>query len=341
MSDSATAADRKLRRLSLANLSRMGHCAPTVMKTMLDATDVEAEWLVKLTAGLPGGIGNSGGECGGVTAPLALLGFRDPPESEPRRLPMVVRRGHELVRCFTACQGTTSCREIRGNARVPLRCVTVVQEAPGLYARVSRDKCSSALSPQQEEAYGLLYAYWVERGFHCAHSVFRGIEDARFETESLRAASRAFMGGTIFTGGTCSALTAGIMALGLALGTIENDRPRVLRMILTMAVGGDAFADSRNAFNRIMNLGHGLASWFKTEFGSTSCRTLSGCDFSTEEGFKRYVESDCIQRCRAIAEAVAHRTRSTIQELEGTATAGGASSVTCAPEPRAPSDERK
>jgi hypothetical protein len=60
----------------LSNLLRMGHCAPTIMQTMLDVSETDAQWLVKLTAGLPGGIGNTGGECGGVTAPLVLLGLR-------------------------------------------------------------------------------------------------------------------------------------------------------------------------------------------------------------------------------------------------------------------------
>jgi hypothetical protein len=64
---------RRLRNRSVANLLRMGHCAPAVMQTLLDVSDTEAEWLVKLTAGLPGGIGNTGQECGGVTAPLLLL----------------------------------------------------------------------------------------------------------------------------------------------------------------------------------------------------------------------------------------------------------------------------
>ena len=34
-----------------------------------------------------------------------------------------------------------------------------------------------------------------------------------------------FVGGTVFTGMTCSALTAGVMAMGVALGEIENSRP--------------------------------------------------------------------------------------------------------------------
>jgi hypothetical protein len=48
------------------------------------------------------------------------------------------------------------------------------------------------------------------------------------------------MGGTLFAGMTCSALTAGVMALGLAVGEIENSHTRVARMIATMAVRGAA-----------------------------------------------------------------------------------------------------
>jgi hypothetical protein len=85
-----------------------------------------------------------------------------------------------------------------------------------------------------------------------------------------------------------------------------------------MATGGDAFADSRNAFNKIMNLGHDLANWFKAEFGSTSCRTLTQCDFSTTEGVRSYIESDRTTQCRTIVEAVARRTHGLIREREAT-----------------------
>ena len=41
---------RTLRRRSMSNLLRMGHCAPTVMQTLLDASGTEAEWLVIIDA---------------------------------------------------------------------------------------------------------------------------------------------------------------------------------------------------------------------------------------------------------------------------------------------------
>jgi hypothetical protein len=52
-----------LRFRAIENLLRMGHCAPTVVKTLLDAAGEDAPWLVKLAAALPG-MGNTGNECG-------------------------------------------------------------------------------------------------------------------------------------------------------------------------------------------------------------------------------------------------------------------------------------
>jgi len=44
------------RRRGLANLLTMGHCAPAVMRTILDLREREEDWLVRLVAGLPGGV---------------------------------------------------------------------------------------------------------------------------------------------------------------------------------------------------------------------------------------------------------------------------------------------
>jgi hypothetical protein len=125
----------ELRRRSLRNLLCMGHCAPTVMQTMLDASDAESTWLVILTAGLPGGIGNTGGECGGLTAPLILMGLRTGRDEVADGLPVVVDQGHDFLRRFGAAHGTTQCRAIRGDSRLPLACIGVVRQSPELCAR--------------------------------------------------------------------------------------------------------------------------------------------------------------------------------------------------------------
>jgi hypothetical protein len=287
------------------------------MQTMLDVSQIDARWLVKLTAGLPGGIGNTGGECGGVTAPLVVLGLRHGLEAGAQGVPVIVYKGHDLLRRFAACHGTTSCREIRGQARVPLRCIGVVRQASPLSAQTMCSDCTGSISEEQKASYGRLHAHWVEQGFHCAHAVFHRLDPPFPVTRELLDGSSAFMGGTVFTGMTCSALTAGVMALGVALGDVENSRLRVLRMIGTMAIGGDAFADKLNAFNRIMNLGRELAQWFAGQFGSTQCRAITQCDFFTTQGVRRYIESGGTARCSAIAQSVAHRVQGMVTARDG------------------------
>jgi hypothetical protein len=283
------------------------------MQAMLDVSETDAQWLVKLMAGLPGGIGNTGGECGGVTAPLVLLGLRYGQEKPVQGLPIVVYKGHDVLRRFAACQGTTACREIRGDARVPVRCIGVARQAPVLCAACIGADCTAAISPAQQEAFRRLYAHWLEQEFHCAHAVFHHLEDTIPVSEDLLNGASGFMGGTVFTGMTCSALTAGVMVLGLMLAEIENSHLRVLRMIGTMAIRGDAFNDDLNAFSKIMNLGNRLAQWFTTEFGSTQCSAITQCDFSTTEGVQRYIDGGGTARCGAIAQSVALRVRSMIE----------------------------
>jgi C_GCAxxG_C_C family probable redox protein len=288
----------------VSNLLRMGHCAPTVMQTMLDASDSEANWLVLLTAGLPGGIGNTGGECGGLTAPLVLMGLRHRRDETADGLPVVVDAGHDLLQRFRDRHGTTDCRQILGNARVPLRCVGVVREAPAMCAQcLAASRGQHVIAPERRAAYSELYAHWQQRGFHCADAVLA----ERDTPDELDGAATAFMGGTLFEGMTCSALTAGVMALGLAFGDIEDSRPRVVRMLAKMALRQDALADDVNAFNRAMNLGHDLAAWFETQFGSTQCRALTGCDLATAEGVHAYIEHDGTTGCARIARLVSER----------------------------------
>jgi C_GCAxxG_C_C family probable redox protein len=296
-----------LRRRGTANLLRMGHCAPTIVQTLLDAQGTTAPWLVKLAAGLPGGIGNTGGECGGVTGPLIMLGLRHGLAMDDDGLPQVVTLGRNLVRRLEAAQGSSTCRDIRGEARVPLRCIAVVRQAPVLCTPGLDDDGRDALSPQQRQAGVRLVAHWQAAGFHCAHAVLRALGPAFPVDDQVLAASAAFMGGTALAGRTCSALTAGVMALGLALGEIEHSRLRVLRMIGTMAVGGQAFDDRLNAFNQAMNLGHELARWFAAEFGSTQCRQLTQCDFASASGVQRYIDEGRCAGCQAMARGVAGR----------------------------------
>jgi hypothetical protein len=124
------------------------------------------------------------------------------------------------------------------------------------------------------------------------------------ENQELFDATSAFMGGTLFLGKSCSAFTAGVMAIGLKAGEIEDNPLRVIRLLAIMTIGGNAFDEKINKFNRSMNRGYRLSRWFTKEFGSTQCQAITQCDFSDSTGVDNYIEGDCITRCKQIAEKV-------------------------------------
>ncbi len=120
-------------------------------------------------------------------------------------------------------------------------------------------------------------------------------------------ATSVFIGGTAFMGLTCGAFAAGVMALGLRRGEIENSLPRVVRMLVVMTVGGDALKEHLNKFNASLMRGYRLSRWFAHKYGSTQCQAITLCDFATLAGVEDYVRNDRIARCRGIAEKVAAR----------------------------------
>jgi hypothetical protein len=249
------------------------------MQTILDSAHTEQEWLVKLTAGMPGGIGNTGFECGGITSPLVLMGLRYGLGHEVQGLPLIFYKGCDLCDRFLSCHQTLICREIRGEDRLPLRCIPVIQRSPERLVEAIASDSTDTFSEEKREAYCRLYAHLAEKGFHCSHAVFQYLEGTIPVSQELLDASSGFLGGTLFQGRTCSAFTAGVMAVGLKIGEIENNPLRVIRMIAMMAFGGNAFDDSVNKFNKPMNTGYRISEWFSSEFGSTQCREITQCDF--------------------------------------------------------------
>jgi len=290
-----------------SNLLRMGHCAPTVMQTLLDVSSTEKEWLVRLSAGMPGGIGNTGHECGAVTSPLVMLGIHHGLREVDRGLPVIFDRGHTLCRSFLACHKTLQCREIRGKDHFPRHCIGPVLRSPELYLDALDGNRQDAIPAGIRAGYSRLYSHLVENDFHCAQAVFTHLGYTPTEDPQLFDATSAFMGGTLFMGRTCSAFTAGVMAIGLRDGEIEDSRLRVIRLLAIMTVGGDAFDERINKFNRSMNRGYKLSKWFAGEFGSTQCQAITGCDFSDPKGVSNYVEGDLITRCKSIGRKVAEK----------------------------------
>jgi C_GCAxxG_C_C family probable redox protein len=298
------------RTRSLGNLLKMGHCAPAVMRTLSDISGFDGEGPVRLAAGLPGGIGDTGFECGGLTAPLIFFGLRHGLREVRDGLPAVFYRGHEYYRRFLDRNGSLLCREIRGDNYRLTHCIRAVCCSPEIAASASLHDGDGAISAGQREAYVLMYSHLEARGFHCARQVLRRLVPEIPQSPELLDAASGFLGGTLFLGLTCSAYAAGVMALGFGLREFEDSFPRVLRMIVLMKTGGNAFADPVNKFNRIMNRGKALGQWFAGEYGDTRCRSITGCDFSTAAGVKRFIDTDRAGACLAISEKVAEKVRS-------------------------------
>jgi C_GCAxxG_C_C family probable redox protein len=297
------------RERAFANLLRMGHCAPAVMQTILDVSSTDNKWLVRLSAGMPGGIGNSGFECGAVTSPLALLGMHCGLRQVDRGLPVIFDKGYALCHNFLDCHKTLECREIRGKGRFPRHCIAPVMRSPELFLATVDGDHEEAIPTARRAGYSRLYAHLVENDFHCAQAVLVHLGYNPEEDPELFNAASAFIGGTLFMGKTCSAFTAGVMAIGLKAGEIENSYLRVIRLLAIMTAGGNAFDERINKFNRSMNLGYSLSKWFMKEFGSSQCQAITQCDISDPEGVSNYIESDQITKCRTIAGKVAEKVR--------------------------------
>jgi len=108
---------------------------------------------------------------------------------------------------------------------------------------------------------------------------------------------------------------AGVMGMGLKMEELEKSLPRVVRLIVLMKTGGDAFAERLNKFNKFMNLGKRLADWFTAEFGGTQCQAITGCDFSSLKDVRRFIEADGLTGCRQLAEKVADKTRAMMPDI--------------------------
>ena len=303
------------RASGLDNLLRMGHCAPAVMQTILDVNPGGQAGLVKLMAAMPGGIGNTGFECGGITTPLVILGLRHGLREVRAGLPVIFDQGHAYFQRFSNDNAASFCKAIQ-NPHFPVRCIHAVRHSTELLAETFENDNRPAIPAEQRQAYACLYGHMQQCNFHCAHAVFQQLGDTIPVDQELLDASSAFMGGTLFKGLTCSAFTAGVMAIGTKIGEIENSYLRVTRMLALMVSGGDAFSDGVNKFNRAINTGHRLSKWFRTEFGSTQCQAITQCDFSCQAGVEKYIDGDGVTRCRRIAKMVAEQVQKILKTAE-------------------------
>ncbi len=301
-------------RRSLDAALKMGHCAPAVMAALLADDDPGRESAVLLASAMAGGIGNSGRECGALTSSILYLGDRygEGEGAGPGGVPLSITLSRRLIDRFGEVHGGIRCDEIRKGGKNPLPCMRAMVSAPELVREVIGADVTPAGDACPDCRTSGLPAACEARQFHCVHRVFSELSGIVPECGRLTDMTYPFVGGFALSGGTCSAAAAGVLAIGLATGRVENSYGRVFAMMARMLMGGDMMRDDVNNFNPAINRGQVLMEWFAVTYGSARCADLTGIDIRESEAAGRYFSEGGIDRCEGIAAAVAKKVREII-----------------------------
>jgi len=291
---------KKIRTIN--NVLRMGHCAPTVMQTLLGINGIQNHDMVKYAAGLAGGIAGSEMECGVLTAPLIYMGCRNSNLTGINEKLNILIRAQSYIKEFNSFYGTTICNDIQQSES----CKHVIINFYKPYSRAIKNPVP--LSDEAKGAYTLLLETFDEKNFHCAHNVLGNLGNNFNVTQELYDSSWLFIGGIALLNRTCGALAAGAMALSSATAEIENSYSRVARLHRLLKNNDNTAMDEEmNNFNRSINLCDELGSWFRNTYGSTTCHQLCGLNFSDINDVKSFISGPCMGYCRNVASEVARK----------------------------------
>ncbi|NLG79566.1 MAG: C_GCAxxG_C_C family protein [Firmicutes bacterium] len=123
---------------------------------------------------------------------------------------------------------------------------------------------------------GELAVSYFDGGFNCAEATLKAVcEVLGIEHDRLPAVATAFGGGISRRGYTCGAVSGAAVAVGLLLGRMSASEAR---------------DPSYNTMGRFVDE-------FVGRFGTVMCKDISGVDFLTEEGQRKYKEYAHSERC--------------------------------------------
>ena len=291
---------KKIRTIN--NVLRMGHCAPTVMQTLLGINGIQNLDMVKHAAGLAGGIAGTEMECGVLTAPLIYMGYSNSSLNGINEKLKIISQAQSYLKEFNTFYGTTICSNIQQRES----CKHVILNFYKPYSQAI--KSPVPLSDEAEEAYTLLLETFDEKKFHCACNVLENLSSSFNVTQELYDSSWLFIGGIALLNRTCGALAAGAIALSSATAGIENSYSRVARLHRLLKNNDNTAMDEEmNNFNRSINLCDELGSWFRNTYGSTTCHQLCRLNFANINDVKSFISGSCMGYCRNLASAVAKK----------------------------------
>lgn len=291
------------------NYHRMGHCAPSVMETLLEMNHIRDHVMVKTAGALAGGIAGPSMECGALTAPVMFLGYQKGiPEDINDKL-MMIRQVQAYYNQFYHYNGSAVCTNIRD--RHDNGCWKAISGFYDIFMDCSQDP--GKLSSEAEDSYFLLLNSFKGNDFHCSHNVLKKLRSHIDLNRGLRGASWPFIGGIAMLNHTCGALAGGVMALSSSLARIETSFFKVARMNKMLKSNDEnALSSNINEFNNAINKGRELGQWFHREFGSTTCLGICGYNFSQIKDTVKYLSKNCMGKCLLITEQVAAKVESMI-----------------------------
>lgn len=303
--------------MSLRDVLKIGHCAPSVMRTLLRIRGVEDGHVMMQVSGMGGGIGLSEAECGGVTSSISTLGLMFGDKTDDNGMPMVIAVGQSYLDRFAATNGSVLCEKITPDKSTFRPCIKAMCSAPRLLMTLV-DKQSSAFVPASDgEAVAAnqeLLKHFSDCNFHCAHTVLKELVDVIDVDDELLRSSYGFIGGTVLKGMTCGALVAGVHAIGLKFGGTEESYLRVLKLMGLFKFSPDnAMKEDVNKANRAMNTSYNLTLRFEEEFSSTMCDIVQA-DFSSKADLDKYLSENTMDKCVQITKFVAECVREIIYE---------------------------
>lgn len=302
---------------AVRNALKTGHCAPTVMRTLRELQGAEIKPMVKLVSAMGGGVGLLRNECGAASAPILFLGLIYGEDVGDEGIPKVITLGQKFLKRFKDSLGGVRCREVTPTFQNVFPCMQAMRRAPKLLIDVVEEDRKHVPTDSNGEtlsAYAELLRSFREQKFHCAHSVLLELKDVIDLNEEQLRATWGLLGGTVLEGMTCGALAAGVLAIGLKYGGLENSYLRVPKMLFRIAAGLEFMNEDYNAFNKSMNIGNRLGLWFKEEFGGTECKDILNKDLSTPAGINSYISENTVELCQRICARVTPKVRELLRE---------------------------
>lgn len=122
-----------------------------------------------------------------------------------------------------------------------------------------------------------------DSGWYCAESALRALAEAGGRhREDLQSLASGLCSGMARTSGLCGAVNGSIMGIGLYAGRTQPSPAQEMDV---------PYALTQEFLER-----------FLERWGSTNCRELTGCDFATPEGQRRFREEGLGKRCRDITD---------------------------------------